>query len=163
MKLIIIFISTVLMFSCNSKTDRNTRSTSFSNLKVSQKNKNGLIQENDGLTEYYYQDGKKNGVFKNYFKVNRKLHVLGFYKDDEAVGMWYFFNQDGGIYLIEDIKGPNKNKKVKRSDGVMIMPPLMSYRKEFDPKTGKIKREGLALFYENVEDGFYRFGYWKEY
>ncbi|TKC60158.1 hypothetical protein FBD94_14685 [Pedobacter hiemivivus] len=125
--------------------------------------KNGLILEDHGLTEYYYKGGKKNGVFKNYFKRNRKLHILGFYKDDEPVGSWYFFNQEGGIYLIEDIKGSNKSKEVRRADGVMVKPTFMSYRKEYDSKTGEVKREGLALFYENVEDGFYRYGYWKEY
>ncbi|WEK20482.1 MAG: hypothetical protein P0Y49_04935 [Candidatus Pedobacter colombiensis] len=137
--------------------------TNFSESKDSVKMKNGLIYQDDWLTEYYYKNGKKNGVFKNYFKRNRRLHVLGFYKDDAPVGTWYFFNQDGGLYLIEDIKGLNKNKEVRRSDGVMVKPPFMSYRKEYDPKTGEIKREGLALFYKNVEDGFYRYGSWKKY
>lgn len=125
--------------------------------------KNGLILEDYGLSEYYYKGGKKNGIFKSYFKRNRKLHILGFYKDDEPVGNWFFFNQEGGIYLIEHIKGANKSKEVRRADGVMVKPPFMSYRKEYDSKTGEVKREGLALFYENVEDGFYRYGYWKEY
>lgn len=160
---VLVVISTILQFSCTDQTDtkKAAEESNFSEREVNQRN--GLILEDDGLTEYYYQDGKKDGVFKSYFKRNRKLHVLGFYKDDEAVGTWYFFNQEGGIYLIEEIKEPNKSKEVRRSDGVMVKPPFMSYRKEYDSKTGKIKREGLVLFYKNVEDGFYRYGDWREY
>lgn len=104
---VLVVISTILQFSCTDQIDtkKAAEESNFSDREVTQKN--GLVFEDDGLTLYYYQDGKK--------------------------------------------------------DGVMVKPPFMSYRKEHDSKIGKIKREGLVLFYKNAEDGFYRYGDWKEY
>lgn len=125
---------------------------------------NGLVKEKvNGFSETYYWNGKKDGIFKNYYKSSCELRVLGYYKNNEPFGMWYFFNENGEVFLIEDIKGVNKEKRVRRNDGSWITPPIMSYRKEYDAKTGRLKREGLALYFEDPQKGFYKYGTWKEY
>lgn len=53
--------------------------------------------------------------------------------------------------MVEEKQGGNKDRKVKRDDGIMVKPPYMSYLKEYDPKSGLLKREGIALYYEDIE------------
>ncbi|WP_442588117.1 hypothetical protein ACSBL2_18910 [Pedobacter sp. AW31-3R] len=126
--------------------------------------KNGLVKEEiNGYSETYYRNGKKDGLFKKYYKFSCELRVLGYYKNNEPFGEWFFFNENGEVFLIEDIKGVNKERKVRSNDGTWIKSPIMSYRKEYDTKTGRLKREGLALYFEDTEKGFYKYGKWKEY
>ena len=70
--------------------------------------KNGLVKEEDGLKEVYYINGKKNGIFKSYYKLNGKLEAIGFYENNNAVGTWYYFDEKSQILMIEDKKGLNR-------------------------------------------------------
>jgi len=125
--------------------------------------KNGLIKGENGLKETYYRNGRKNGIFKSYYKSNGKLEAIGFYEDDKPVGSWYYFNHAGQILMIEEKKGINKDKQVKGDDGVLIKPKYMSYLKQYDPKTGLLKTEGVALYFEDIEIDYFKYGTWKEY
>jgi len=160
---IIIFIlgcnNTSLKSSNSDKADVEPYPTNSDTLKI----KNGLILEDNGLKEIYYYNGKKNGVFKSYYKINGKLEGLGFYENDIPVGIWYYFNEKGEILMIEDKKGLNKDKKVKRDDGVMIKPIHESYLKLYDPKSGMLKREGIILYFEDIEIEYFEYGNWITY
>lgn len=91
------------------------------------------------------------------------MEAIGFYEDDKPVGSWYYFNQAGQILMIEEKKGINKDKQVKGDDGVLIKPKYMSYLKQYDPKTGLLKTEGVALYFEDIEIDYFKYGTWKEY
>jgi antitoxin component YwqK of YwqJK toxin-antitoxin module len=79
--------------------------------------KNGIwkfYDENNNLVgEVYFEDGKKNGVFKEYNKHGR-LRKEGSYKGDKKKGSWKFYDKDGQIECEllykegEKFKGINK-------------------------------------------------------
>lgn len=123
---------------------------------------NGLISSEKGLKETYYKKGEKNGVFKSYIRKTGKLGALGFYENDVPVGTWYYFDDDSRILMIEEKKGINKDKQVN-IDGKLHKPKYQSYVKLYDPKTGLLKSEGLALYFDDIEIDYYRYGPWKEY
>lgn len=123
--------------------------------------KNGLVKE--GQKEVYYKNGKKNGIFKSYYKVNGTLEGIGFYENDKPVGTWYYFDEKGRILMIEEKRGENKDKQVKGDDGTLLKPDYISYVKEYEPATGLVKGEGLALYFEDIEIDYYKYGTWKKY
>ncbi|MBC9911296.1 hypothetical protein [Chitinophaga varians] len=123
---------------------------------------NGFIRSKDGSTETYYRKGKKNGIFKSYYRKTGTLEALGFYENDTPAGTWYYFDADSRISMIEEKRGLNKDKKIN-IEGKLHQPKYQSYLKEYDPKTGALKGEGLVLYFDDIEIDYYKYGTWKEY
>ena len=155
-------IKTGIVNECKSL-DSGIKKTLFINQLDSSGKKIGLWIENGGLSETYYLNGKKNGVYKSYFKKNKKLAGLGEYKTDEPSGTWYYFDENGHITLIEKDVSVNKKLKVKDNDSGPA--GILKYKSivQIFNKNGIVIEEGIALYDEDIEIDFVRYGKWNYY
>lgn len=144
------------------KTEPPQTKDTTANQKDKQGRKQGLWIEDNGLKEVYYLNGKKNGVYKSYFKKTGKLEALGWFEQDKQTGNWYYFDETSRLFLSEQILGENKNIKVKNDEGNLILLPFQSYAKLYH-KNGLVAKEGTALYDESIEIEFYMHGNWKYY
>jgi antitoxin component YwqK of YwqJK toxin-antitoxin module len=127
--------------------------------------KTGLWKEdtnNYWRTETYYQNGKKNGLFKSFSISRGELSCFGEYKNDIITGTWYYFGDFGHLTTIQ--KNFKKNDKPipaeHRAQGVC---PYQCYCINYYPN-GAIKSEGILLYVEDPEsDLTFEYGEWKYY
>ncbi len=124
--------------------------------------KQGLWIEEDGLKEVYYHDGVKDGIYRSYYKKNRRLESFGEFSKDTPSGTWYYFDEIGYLILSESQIQVNSNLKVKRDDGKFIVPRLKSHVKIYH-KNGQLCQEGIALYDEDIQVDYFMFGSWKYY
>jgi antitoxin component YwqK of YwqJK toxin-antitoxin module len=122
----------------------------------------GLWIENDGLNEVYYKDGKRNGTFKSYSKKNRRLSGFGEYTNGKRTGVWYYFNENGQIDMLESDISTNDDLQILRDDGELVTPKFKSLL-SFYYLNGEINEQGVALYDEDIEIDFYKYGTWKYY
>jgi antitoxin component YwqK of YwqJK toxin-antitoxin module len=144
------------------KTEHPQTKDTTTNLTDKQGRKQGLWIEDSGLKEVYYLNGKRNGVYKSYFKKTGKLEVLGWYEQDMPTGNWYYFDETSRLFMIEKLSGENKEIKVRNDEGNFILLPFKSYVQLYN-KNGTIAKEGLALYDEDIQMEFYMYGRWKYY
>jgi antitoxin component YwqK of YwqJK toxin-antitoxin module len=132
------------------------------NLIDSNGQKIGLWIENDGLIEVYYKDDERNGIFKSYYRKNGKLEAFGEYTNGKRAGIWYYFNEIGQYYMIECDISDNNELQIRRDDGENITPKFKSFISLYYPN-GALKEEGIALYNEDIEIDFFKYGTWKYY
>jgi len=125
--------------------------------------KEGFWIEKDGnwRSEYYYKNGVKSGVYKQYAG-DGSLSVLGFYKDGLLSGPVYRFLNDG--HLVEILKDFTPNTFSATIEGKKFTPPYKCYYTSFHPN-GLVKEEGIFLFgaKNNPWDDSVEYGEWKYY
>ena len=97
------------------------------------------------------------------FKCAERDEVIGFYENNNPVDTWYYFGEKSQILMIEDKKGFNKDKQVKNEDGVSVRPKYESYLKSYNPQTGILKNEGIALYDGDIEIDYFKYGTWKSH
>ncbi|MBW7943056.1 MAG: hypothetical protein H3C64_11875 [Candidatus Kuenenia stuttgartiensis] len=144
------------------KIERSQIEDTSDNLTDKQGRKQGLWIEDNGSKEVYYLNGKKNGVYKSYFKKTGKLEVLGWYQQDKSIGDWYYFDETSRLFMVEKPSGENKEIKIRNDEGTSILLPFKSYVQLYN-KNGIIAKEGLALYEEDIQLEFYMYGKWKYY
>jgi len=132
------------------------------NQKDEQGRKQGLWIEDNGLTEVYYLNGKKHGIYKAYFEKTGKLGGLGEYENSKPKGTWYYFDETSRLVMIENKLAENKDIKVKNGVGAYVLLPYRSIIKIYN-KNGILIKEGMGLYDEDVQLDFYMFGTWKYY
>lgn len=123
--------------------------------------KTGLWIEDNGLKEIYYKKGKRNGIFRSYSKKSGKLDCLGECLDNQRIGTWYYFHENGHLILIE--KDICINHETTTTDfGSEITPKFRSYVVLYYPN-GEKKEEGIALYDEDIEIDYFKSNNWKYY
>ena len=122
----------------------------------------GLWIENDGFVEAYYKDDERDGIFKCYYRKTGKLVVFGEYTTGNRTGTWYYFNEAGQIDIIECEISKNNDLQILRDDGELMTPKYKSFLSFYNP-SGIIKEEGVALYDEDIEIDFFKYGAWKYY
>ena len=132
------------------------------NLLNSNGQKIGLWIENNGLNEVYYKDGKRNGIFKSYYRKNGRLSGFGEYLNGNRTGTWYYFNENSQIVMIESEISNNVDLQILRDDGELVTPEFKSFVSLYYPN-GVIKEQGIAFYNEDIEIDFYKYGTWKYY
>jgi antitoxin component YwqK of YwqJK toxin-antitoxin module len=121
----------------------------------------GYYTERNGLVEVYYKNGLRNGIYKGYYRKERRLAAIGEYKDNERSGTWYFFDEQGRLLMKETNICPNYSYKIIVA-GKELMPRFSSYIYIFY-SNGCLQGEGVALYNGDIEVDFYRWGEWKYY
>jgi antitoxin component YwqK of YwqJK toxin-antitoxin module len=144
------------------KQDKKASKDSSLNQKDNQGRKQGLWIENDGLSEVYYWNGLKSGIYKVYFAKTGKLEALGDYEQDKPVGSWYYFDETSRLFMIERKLGEGKEIKLKNDEGSYIILANKSFIKVYN-KNGILIRKGLAIYDEDVQLEFFMYGLWKYY
>lgn len=133
------------------------------NKKDEEGRKQGFWIEDNGLTEVYYLDGIKNGIYKNYSAKTGKLLALGCFRNDTISGSWYYFDESSSAYEVVENIQRNTDYIVDRGDGKLIKPDYISNFQCYY-ENGIIKEKGLALYNGSIEFGdFFRIGPWKYY
>lgn len=144
MKILFTLLITIFSFVTFSQTD-----TNFTDKKGL---KQGLwIEKHPSIiTETYYKDNLKNGVYKSYYTTTGKLYGLGEYKTNKPIGKWLTFDESGHLWNeetnIEILINDNKYK-------------YKSYVKYYD-KFGNIEQEGSIKYFDSMLDGD-KDGLWK--
>jgi len=64
--------------------------------------------------------------------------------------------------MIESEISNNVDLQILQDDGEMVYPKFKSFLSFYYPN-GEIKEQGLALYNEDIEIDFYRYGTWKYY
>jgi len=155
-----LLIYSLIVFPSYSQVDLTKNSTI--NSVDSNGQKIGLWIENDGLIEVYYKDGERDGIFKNYYRKNGRLAVFGEYIKGKRTGVWYYFDDIGQIYMIERDISDNDKLQISRDDGEKITPKNKSFISLYYPN-GALKEEGIALYNDDIEIDFHKYGTWKYY
>jgi antitoxin component YwqK of YwqJK toxin-antitoxin module len=122
----------------------------------------GFWIEENGHRELYYLDGKRHGIYKSYFPKNNRLEALGQYDNGEPTGLWYYFDESGKILMTEVIRSHRNVTAVRNQHQELLKPKFESYVKIFG-ENGAVREEGTALYDEDLQIDFYKFGVWKYY
>ncbi len=158
---VIVYALLMISFSCYSRNKVKTSTVIEINLRDNKGLKAGLWIENKGLTEVYYKNNLRDGVFRSYNKKDRKLSGFGEYTKGLKSGTWYYFDEKSQLFMKEQNISIN-HKRIKRDDGVEILSQFKSYVILYYPD-GIIKEEGNALYDEDIEIDFLKTGLWKYY
>ncbi len=155
----------MIAFGCYSQnkvqSNQKTSTAMGFNLRDSKGLKTGLWIENKGLIEVYYKNNLRDGVYRAYNKKNGKLSGFGEYTKDMKSGTWHYFDEKSQLFMKEQNISIN-HRKIKRDDGVEILPQFKSYVILYYPD-GIIKEEGNVLYDEDIEIDFFKTGLWKYY
>ena len=133
---------------CN-KTDENGR-------------KQGLWIEGDETShiEMHYKDGIISGVFKHFLA--GKLFSLGEFTDGHYSGIWYYYDDDGGIESSCENFAPNHDT-IHQKWAEKCVPDYKCYLKLYY-SNGNIKEEGWIVWNESpLSDFSLQHGIWKYY
>lgn len=166
------------LFNCNpnNKTVLNMENNEVDSLKnreiikldssVNSLNKNGLkdglwIEEDNLLTEVYYRNGLKNGLFRSYH-ANGKLYGFGEYKDNIQVGTWYYFDDSSKLMYIEKEIEYNPSAKYVTKNDETFKPIFKSYLTIFY-SNGQIKEKGYIIYDEDLQISYAKIGKWEYY
>jgi antitoxin component YwqK of YwqJK toxin-antitoxin module len=122
----------------------------------------GLWIEDDGLTETYYKNGLKHGIYKKYFPINGKLQGFGEFRNGRSVSNWYHFDEQSKLLMIEKNITKNTDITVTQDDGKKVKLSDKSYITLYYPN-GIVREEGIAVYNDDAQIGFYKFGLWKYY
>lgn len=178
--IIIICINILLLCFCSCNKNNNSRIENDSKI-VNQKSKvykqgksavqYNLLDSNNKKTGYWtedgyikhYQNGKLNGFTIEYDRSDnpKTIRSFGEFKDNNPVGNWHYFDENGLLCRSETIEGLNDNLYAVSYDGKKILPKYKSYVKDFYPN-GFIEKEGYMV-YEDIEIYAFRVGKWKFY
>jgi antitoxin component YwqK of YwqJK toxin-antitoxin module len=113
------------------------------------------------ITETYYYNGLKLGIFKAFSKKG-ELTCLGEYKNDTITGVWYHFGDFGHLIMIQ--KNFKKNSQpIPAEHHAQGSCPYQCYGISYYPN-GVKKSEGILLWDESPESDFtFEYGEWKYY
>jgi antitoxin component YwqK of YwqJK toxin-antitoxin module len=167
-----------MLFSCNpnKKTVSNVENNKSDSLRnremvkedstINQLDKNGLkngfwIENEPLLTEVYYRNGKKNGLFRSYHN-NGKLYGFGEYKNDIQVGTWYCFDDSSKLEYIEKEIEYNPSAKYVTKNDETFKPIFKSYLIIFYPN-GQVKEDGYIIYDEDLQISYTEIGKWEYY
>lgn len=127
--------------------------------------KTGLWKEDANKhwrTEIYYQNGKKNGLYKSFSIPKGELSYFGEYRNDTISGTWYYFGDFGHLIMVQ--KNFKKNdKKFSIKNRAQSIPPFQCYCVIYHPNGIKAS-EGILLWEDDPEsDTAFEYGEWKYY
>jgi len=125
--------------------------------------KEGFWKENLDyqITETYYHNGVKSGIFKAFSK-NKELSCLGEYHNGEITGIWYYFGDYGHIMMIQKNfqKNTYQTPAEHHAQGIC---PYRCYCVGYYPNGNK-ESEGILLWNISPESDFtFEYGEWKYY
>ena len=161
-----ILILTLIGLAINIQTFAQIKDASKINQFNEKGQKDGFWVDTVSNYEYYqsyYKDGILSGIHKEY-NIDGILQVLGEFKDGEFSGTWYYFENDGRIWMI--FRDFEKNDyPISDYDGKTYIPDYKCYLTGYHPN-GRIESEGIVLWSGDdnpVSDTSIEYGEWKYY
>ena len=130
--------------------------------------KEGLWKENTSKywrTETYYQNGKKNGIYKKFSTRRNELELFGEYRNDTITGTWYHFGDYGHLMMTFSEFTKNIHSIITGNNKGKYTPDYKCYMTSYYPN-GRKKEEGLLLWNEGESpesDFSVEYGEWKYY
>lgn len=116
-------------------------------------------------TETYYQNGKKNGLYKSFNISKGELDCFGEYENDTMMGTWYYFGDLGHLIMVLKDFAINTISINNEENNRKYIPHYKCYSISYYPN-GNIKDKGLLLWNEGEDpesDLSVEYGEWKYY
>ena len=125
--------------------------------------KQGLwISNFEGIRmEVYYKNGLQEGIYKTFYR-NGKLNCIGEFQNDNPIGNWFCFDEQGHLLLKVTNIRRNVNEFLNEAN-IKIMPPYIYNCKYFN-KNGNILEEGECISKDvNEASEIFKNGIWKQF